>query len=161
MRKTNFAILLLCVLLLASCKKNAPALSYPFGSWTFNNTTFRATGCTRDSADIELIALDSLTGNPDCNLIVYFNGPFPAASGTYTVASAGFQPGAGQVGIGLGYVAPGVLDNYVSTGGGGNQKVNVMVNNGKINVSASGIMMVNTGLGTDSNTLTFNITQSQ
>ena len=161
MRKLIFAITAITLFAFVSCKKSAPAISYPYGSWTFNNTTFKVTSCAYDSTGIDLAALDSFTDNKSCNLIVYFNQSLPAANGSYTVVPEGATPGAGQVSLSLGYVAPGVLDNYLSTGGGGNEKVNVTVANGKVNVSGSGIEMVNIGLGTDSNTLTFNITQTQ
>jgi len=161
MKKINFTIIILCLLVFASCKKNNPATSYPYGSWTLNNTTFKVTSCAADSAGVDLAALDSLTGNPSCNLIVYFNNALPTASGTYTVAIQNSLPAAGQVSIGVGYVAPSVLNNYISTGGGGNQKVNVTVSGGKISISGTGIEMVNIGLGTDSAALTFNITQTQ
>jgi hypothetical protein len=161
MKTTSLVIIILSLLVFASCKKNSPAISYPYGSWSLNNTTFKVTSCTTDSAGADLVALDSLTGNPSCDIIVYFNSALPAASGSYTVADQGTLPAAGQVSITVGYAAPSVLNNYISTGGGGNQKVNVTVSGGKISISGTGIELVNIGLGTDSTALTFNITQTQ
>jgi hypothetical protein len=161
MKKNSFVIIIMGLLILASCKKNNPVISYPYGSWSLNNTTFKVTSCTADTAGADLMAQDSLIGNPNCNLIVYFNTALPAVSGAYTVANLNTLPAAGQVSIGVGYSAPSVLNNYISTGGGGNQKVNVTVSGGKISISGTGIEMVNTGLGTDSTALTFNITQTQ
>ena len=161
MKGTSFVIVILSMMFFASCKKSSPAISYPNGSWSLNNTTFKVTSCTTDSAGIDLVALDSLTGNASCNIIVYFNGALPAVSGTYTVANQNTLPAAGQVAVGVGYAAPSVLNNYISTGGGGGQKVSVTVSGGKISISGSGIEMVNTGLGSDSTALNFNITQTQ
>jgi hypothetical protein len=160
MKNTILFTLLSIILILGACKKNAPAtLVFPGGSWSFNRTAFSATEC--DTAGATLIATDSLTGNPDCLLSVSFYNSLPVSSGFYTVASQGQTPGPGQVYIAVGYVVPSVLNNYISTGGNGTEKVNVTVANGKVAISGSGIMMVNTGLGMDSNTLTFNIAQTR
>ena len=157
----RLAYITICLLAFASCKENAMTTSYPFGSWSMNNTTFKVTSCLADSATASVTATDSFIGNPSCNIVVNFNTALPAASGWYTVANEGLQPAAGQVSISVGYSAPGVLNNYLCTGGNGTQKVNVTVSGGKINIAGTGIEMVNIGYGTDSITLNFNITQTQ
>lgn len=153
--------ILICLLAFASCKKNTPATSYPWGSWAMNNTTFKVTSCVADSALADLTATDSFIGNPSCNIVINFNNALPVGSGWYTVANENVPPAAGQVSITVGYSSPGVLNNYLCTGGNGTQKVNVTVSNGKISVSGTGIEMINIGAGTDSTALTFNITQTQ
>jgi hypothetical protein len=159
MKRIIFAHLALAMLAFSSCHKSSTSASYPDGSWTFNSVTFPVTACIAN--DPTLTATDSLAGTPSCNIIIYFDSLLPVTSGTYTVVSQSIVPSANQVSIALGYVAPGVLNNYVSTGGNGTEKVSVTLSNGKLKISGSGIEMLNTGLGTDSAAVTFNITQTQ
>jgi len=159
MKKIIFGLVVLILLIFSACKKSTPVISYPGGSWTFNTVTFPATACVGNAPT--LTATDSFAGTPSCALIVYFHDSLPTANGTYDVVSQTAALAGGQVSIALGYVAPGVLNNYISTGGDGKEKVNVQVSNGKINISGSAIEMVNIGFGTDSSALVFNITQTQ
>ena len=57
----------------------------------------------------------------------------------------------------------GSLNNYMSTGGNGNQQLTVTVTNGKISITGSAIEMAHyySNVITDSATLNFNITQTQ
>jgi len=158
MKKAIFGIIV-CLMVLSSCRKSNPPASYPYGSWSLNTVTFPVTACVGNAPT--LTATDSFTANPSCNIVIYFDSILPTTAGTYTVVNQNLVPGANQVSIAVGYVAPGVLNNYISTGGNGTEKVKVTVSNGKISVSGSGIEMTNTGLGADSTALTFNINQTQ
>ena len=151
----------ICLLAFASCKKSTTTAPNPPQTWTLNSTIFKVTSCLADSAGASLAATDSFSGNPSCNIVVNFNSSLRTASGWYTVANQGIPPAAGQVSISVGYTAPGVLNNYLCTGGNGTQKVNVTVSNGKIGVVGTGIEMADIGIATDSSALSFNITQTQ
>jgi len=140
MKRTIFVVLV-CLMAFSSCRKSSPPVSYPYGSWTLNTVTFPVTACIGNAPT--LTATDSFTENPSCNIVIYFDSLLPTTAGTYTVVNQNVVPGANQVSIAVGYVAPGVLNNYISTGGNGAEQVKVTVSNGKVNVSGSGIEIAN------------------
>ena len=157
MKKIFFAVIILCAVLTA-CRKSTPAMTYPAGSWTLKGTTFPATSCTISSP--EVTAYDSLSGTTSCNVTLYFDSILPVASGAYTVV-AGALTAQNQVAVLVGYTEPGLLNFYSGTGGNGNQKISVSVNNGKLNITGTGIEVANTNNTADSAALNFNITQTQ
>lgn len=159
MRKSIFGIFILSILI-ASCSKNGSTQTNG-GSWTFNSNTYQTATCIADSTLFTLTATNTVSGNPYSNIVVSFYNRLPDSTATYIVAKEGnLSPG--HLGISLAYQTSSTTTFYGSSGGNGiNEKVNVVVANGKINVSGTGIEMLNLGGNTDSTKLTFNTTQTQ
>ena len=157
MPKTFTGIFVITMLILASCKKN----SDPGGSWTFLGTTYYVAGC--DTASGGSLNASNANGNNNYTygtIGVSFHGRIPTTAGTYMVVK--FPPTDGQAAITVGINGSYPTTNYNSTGGNGTETVKVSIgSNGLINVSGSGIVMSNASGGTDSSTLSLNITRTQ
>ncbi len=152
MRKLIVLISCIYLLFLTTCKTdNVRALSS--GSWTFKNVTHSNTKGLPGiwhGAVVSVVAENNSSGNP--SLVVSDNGTNPFVSGTFPLGM-----GAGAIGIE-------VLD---SSGGAfipasdDTTTVSVQANGSSISLAASGVKMVNFGLGPyDTSILTFNITQT-
>ena len=154
---TLIGIFFLALLTFSSCKKSPD----PGGSWTFLGTTYYVAGC--DTAAGGSLNASNANGNNTYTygtIGVRFHGRMPATAGTYTVVK--FPPADGQAAITVGINGSFPTTNYNSTGGNGAETITVSLgSNGLINVSGSGIMMSNASGGTDSSTLSVNITRIQ
>lgn len=169
MKQALKGILIIGLLALLSCNKDKVTPGVPSQTWTFNSITYNTVECFADTVhnNLDLSANNGSVSdsNSYCALTCFFYGAaIPANNGTYTVALVNTPSSsitATQVTFRL--VRGGALNNYMSTGGNGNETVNVTVNNGKLSVTGSGIEMAhyNGTFVTDSAALNFNITQTQ
>lgn len=156
MIKTITAILITALLGLASCKKSPN----PGGSWTFQGVTYYVSGCSAGAGGT-LNANNVDNNNASTytfgTLGLSFYQALPTTAGTFTVVK--YPPALNQVAI---TTTNQSQVNYVSTGGNGLETVKVTIaSNGFINVSGSGIEMLNTAGGADSTVLSISITQTQ
>jgi len=157
MPKILLGVLVISIVTLNSCKKGPD----PGGSWTFQGSTYYVAGCEAGGGGA-LIASNANANNQYTYGTIEFNfhGQLPTTAGTYTVVR--FPPADGQVALSVGIDGSSPAINYNSTGGNGAETVNVSIgSNGFINVSGSGIEILNASGGTDSSSLSFNITQTQ
>jgi len=154
MAKTLTAILLICLLAFTSCKKSPD----PGGSWTFQGGTYDVAGCNAGGGGTLNASNINNTNTYSYGTIgLNFYQALPTAAGTFKVVK--YPPAANQVAI---TTMNQYQVNYASTGGNGTETVNVTVaSNGFVSASGSGIEMLNASGGTDSSTLSFNITQTQ
>jgi hypothetical protein len=159
MKKSIFALIITCMMVMACKKTSTSPATGQGGSWTVNTNSYPATTCQRDTPDVVLIATNiSTLTQPGSDVEVIFYNQFPTASGTYTVVTSDSAMTApGQVQIGAAGGASGNI--YVSSGAGTGQTVNVTVAGGKISVSGTGINMITVTSATA--TLSLNIHQLQ
>jgi hypothetical protein len=155
MTKILIGILVISLVAVCSCTKSPD----PGGSWTFQGGTYYVTGCNAGAGGT-LSA--SNVNNNNANTYSYgtiglnFYQSLPTAAGTFAVVK--YPPAANQVAI---TTVNQYQVNYVSTGGNGMETVKVSIgSNGLVNVSGSGIEMLNAS-GGDSAALSFDITQTQ
>ncbi len=171
MKKVVFALVVGSLCFFACCKKKDTVTgpSVPAQTWTFKSLTYNTIECFADTNHTSP-NLSANNGSPSdsnnyCSLSCYFYGnSLPATSGTYTVASLNtIDTSATSKFVMLRMVFGGSLNNYMSTGGDGNQQVQVTVTNGKIRITGSAIEMAHyySTIITDSAALNFNITQTQ
>ena len=151
--------MLIVSLIIASCKKDGSSQTNG-GSWTFNSATYQAASCVADSQLATLTATNSVSGSPFSNIVVSFYNKLPDSTATYIVAKEGnLSPG--HLSISVAYQTSTTTTYYGSVVGNGRQQANVIITNGRINVSGSNIEILNLGGNTDSTRLSFNITQTQ
>ena len=153
-----FSLVVILFIFTSSCHK-ANTITLQTGTWIFMDSTFHTVSCAIDSN--ELRAVDTMSiSNPNVNsmLTVGFAGVPPTTGGIYSVVSCisgSFQLRPGQVYVILN--VPGAYGlPFISTGTG---TVAVTVNNGKLNISGSNIMLSFYDLPSDSSKISFNITQ--
>lgn len=173
MRTIIACVLVLTMLLAASCSKNNSGYPSSSNSWTFKGTTYTTHVC----ADVGSMQFGSelfdtsTTGSYGSQIMINFTpAVYPVTSGTYTVVSSNYGSGnqfttGKQIEINM-FAGSSVIYNnnpyFSSTGGNGtNQTVQVTVSSGKISVNGTGIEMINTGNPSDSSALNINITQTQ
>ncbi len=158
MRKVFFAIITCCVMI-SACNKNS-STSGPGGWWTFQSSTYAANSCSATVGGV--LTASNLNSNNignygtfECN----FYQALPSTGGSFTVVN--YPPlAADQISLSVTVMAGNI--GYASSGGhNGNEKVNVTIVNGKVNISGMSIMMLNSSGGSDSSALSLGIIQTQ
>jgi len=169
MKKTFGGILIIGLLTMMACKKDNSTPTIPLQTWTFKSITYNTVECFADTStnNLNLSANNGSAVNINgyCALACYFYGKsLPATGGTYTVALVNApDTSITATQVTLRMVFGGSLNSYMSTGGSGNETVSITINNGKLNITGSGIEMAHYygAAITDSAALAFNITQTQ
>ncbi|MBS1595885.1 MAG: hypothetical protein JST90_16360 [Bacteroidetes bacterium] len=88
MRKLTYALALLSIVFITSCKKNNS--SNPGGSWTFKSVSHTVVTCSyQDGYGVNLTAIDQATAGAPYDLLrfTFFTTGLPTADGYYTVGS--------------------------------------------------------------------------
>lgn len=154
MKKSIFAIAAIVLLTSAYYQKGG---LIPEGSWTFKSNHYRANSFMRHR---ESTAIFDTTQNPHPKFIVDFYGHVPSASGIYKVIQE--RPrAADEISIGVGIINGAGLTFYSTTGGNGKETVNVIVSDGKMKISGTGIELANQNNPKDTAPLSFDITIEQ
>jgi hypothetical protein len=92
--------------------------------------------------------------------VIFPNNSGNPSPGVYSVVKGEGYPGTNQVIIrfGVGYYSQ--RTNYSSTGGNGNEIVNVSIVSGKVTATASSVTVLNKTDASDSSTLSFHVTET-
>ena len=161
MKKVTPFILILSLLVFASCKKNS--ITYQGGSWTFKSNTYNATSCVGSSSSASLVATGISSVGSFSMTFDFLNG-FPSADTTYTVVyghNTGSLPMGNYVMISAESISGGNNDIYYYSTGNGAPTIRATLASGKLSLSGTSIELVNAGAASDSTALTFNIVQTQ
>ena len=145
MKNAIFSSVILCLVLVTSCKKTD---TKPFiNTWSFlsNNYTVESTGRSLTVAEIQATGVDTLSGSR-AFLDVYFHGTYPTKNGSYKIAT-GTSPAAAKE-IAVIYYSN-VGQEYYALGTD-NVYANVSVTSaGKIQVTIPPVLMQNAHLPID------------
>jgi hypothetical protein len=154
MKKTTIAIAAIVLLTSAYYQRGGPE---PGGTWTFKSNHYRANSFMRHR---ESTAIFDTTQKPHPKFIVDFYRNAGPASGTYRVIRE--RPlAADEISIGVGIINGAGLTFYSTTGGNGKETVNVIVSEGKMKISCTGIELANQNDPKDTAPLSFDITIEQ
>ena len=129
------------------------------GWYTFKSVTYLMDGSTDIGSGANNWSIGTEASLPDTviSLKVFFQNGLPTQNSIYSVSDSGFSR-PGQVFIRLDKNTYQVNPSYFSTGGDGNQHINVTINNnGAVNITATGIMMANASNKSDSALINFAI----
>jgi hypothetical protein len=153
MKKATLGILITGFLLSGSCKNSNP---YPGGTITFKSTAYKVRECHNTGTIVYAIFGTSDTGSGIISF-TFDSSSLPIVTGTYTI---GGIPNSNHRLI-IYLVSTHDRNNYVSTGGNGTEKINVIVENGTISLSAIGIPMASQTNDGDSIFINFNLTETK
>jgi hypothetical protein len=166
MKKGALGIVVAGLMMITACSKTAS--SNLGGTWSFKSTNYTATSFatgysivtvtnqpTAYSTDYTTLTVNFYNGRPVNNSVsnVY--------NGTYVVEPGVSLDSTNQIDISLTITSNGTSTLYHTTGGGGNETMNVNVTNNVISISGSNIELANAINPADSGSLNLNLVQPQ
>ena len=159
MKKVILGFTVVAVLFATSCKKNSDNLGQG-GSWTFKSSNYNAYKAIFYTDSFNATTQSPSNPSNYDYVSVKFSSSASLAPGNYQVVSYSNPLYGGGYIVNIEFVTS-TGNKYTSTGGGGNQFVQVSVSNAMMSISVSGITLRNANNPTDSSTLTINLTQTR
>jgi hypothetical protein len=161
MKKALLGLILSGLLIATSCKKPGP---YNSGSFAFKSVTYANSYTTIDTV-LHQIQIDNSSNPNNINsggvITIHFYDSlphFPPQPGTYLVTDTGARHTATNVWIGADiFTGVGNPDGYRSTNGNGNQKIQITISNNTMNITGTGIELVNVSNAADSAALSISV----
>ncbi len=162
MRNSVLGIIAISILMITGCAKNAS--STMGGTWSFKAVNYSATSFATGYGLVTVNNQPTVYSTQFTTLTVYFYNGLPDlnsgfVSGTFKVVTQALDTSANTVSMALNIADANGNALYRSTGGGGNQTVNVSVSNGNLTISGSNIELSNVVTPSDSGALNLDIIQ--
>ena len=154
MKRIIFAIAVITLLTSAHYQKSGLT---PGGSWTFRSKQYTANKFLRHR---ESTTIYDTTQKPRLDFIIDFHAHIPSASGKFKVIQ-GMPMAEDQIDIGIGIMNGTGLAAYSTNGGNGKETIDVIVSEGKMKISGTGIELANQKDPKDTGLLSFDITIQQ
>ena len=164
MKKVALAVVLMSLIVITSCKKSTT--NNAGGTWSFKSINYGATTFATSYGQVTVSNPASAYSNSFATLCVNFYNGLPTTAYTnnpyytanYQVVGGTTLDRSNQVYITL--TLSGTNDTlYHTTGGNGNETVQVTISNGNLSIKGSGIELANANNLSDSSSLNLNIVQ--